>query len=118
MFRYKMPRLQAKTEGRGNGIKTVIMNMAEIATAINRPAVSVFEAQLPTSRCNQRECLTQADPLTLDIMNRRIFMRHALMRTCLTCCLTFAYSFLVQSLPTKFFGTELGAQSRWEEDVS
>jgi len=59
-FRYKMPRLTAKIEGRGNGIKTVVTNMAEISDALNRPA----------------------------------------------------------SLPTKFFGTELGAQSRWEADVN
>jgi len=39
-FRYKMPRLVAKIEGRGNGIKTVVVNMAEIATSLNRPAVS------------------------------------------------------------------------------
>jgi translation initiation factor 5 len=59
-YRYKMPRLVAKIEGRGNGIKTVIVNMHEIADALNRPG----------------------------------------------------------SLPTKFFGCELGAQSRWEDDVS
>lgn len=58
-YRYKMPKLMAKTEGRGNGIKTVIMNMADIATALNRPA---------------------------DVI-------------------------------TKFFGVELGAQTRWEQDV-
>lgn len=37
-YRYKMPRLQAKVEGKGNGIKTVIVNMAEVARAIGRPA--------------------------------------------------------------------------------
>ncbi|GAA5797682.1 domain found in IF2B/IF5-domain-containing protein [Helicostylum pulchrum] len=36
-YRYKMPKLQAKVEGKGNGIKTVIMNMAEIARALSRP---------------------------------------------------------------------------------
>ncbi len=41
-FRYKMPRLVAKIEGRGNGIKTVVVNMREIAEAINRPAVSAL----------------------------------------------------------------------------
>ncbi len=41
-YRYKMPRLVARIEGRGNGIKTVIVNMADIATAINRPAVSLY----------------------------------------------------------------------------
>lgn len=37
-YRYKMPRLQAKIEGKGNGIKTVLVNMADVARAIGRPA--------------------------------------------------------------------------------
>jgi translation initiation factor 5 len=37
-YRYKMPRLLTKIEGRGNGIKTVLLNMSDIAAAFGRPA--------------------------------------------------------------------------------
>jgi translation initiation factor 5 len=57
-YRYKMPKLLSKIEGKGNGIKTVIPNMSDIAKSLHRP---------PT-------------------------------------------------YPTKYFGTELGAQVKFEED--
>ncbi|VDO55642.1 unnamed protein product [Haemonchus placei] len=36
-YRYKMPKLLAKVEGKGNGIKTVVANMSEIAKSLERP---------------------------------------------------------------------------------
>ncbi|KAJ9167078.1 hypothetical protein P3X46_021755 [Hevea brasiliensis] len=37
-YRYKMPKMITKIEGRGNGIKTNVVNMVEIAKALARPA--------------------------------------------------------------------------------
>lgn len=58
-YRYKMPRLMGKVEGRGNGIKTAIVNMRELALALHREPGEV----------------------------------------------------------TKFFGCELGAQTKWTDDT-
>lgn len=33
-FRYKMPVLQVKTEGRGNGIKTILLNLSDVAKSL------------------------------------------------------------------------------------
>ncbi|KAI9841050.1 MAG: hypothetical protein M1837_001021 [Sclerophora amabilis] len=36
-YRYKMERLQSKIEGKGNGIKTVIVNLSSVGQSLSRP---------------------------------------------------------------------------------
>jgi translation initiation factor 5 len=36
-YRYKMERLQSKIEGKGNGIKTVIVNLSSVSQSLSRP---------------------------------------------------------------------------------
>mgnify|MGYP001657991395 CR=1 FL=1 len=36
-YRYKMEKLQAKVEGKGNGIKTVVVNLDSVAKSLSRP---------------------------------------------------------------------------------
>ena len=40
-YRYKMPPLQAKIEGRGNGIKTVLVNVVDLSTALHRDPAEI-----------------------------------------------------------------------------
>lgn len=42
-YRYKMPLIQAKSEGSGNGIKTNILNLNDVATALARPTIYVLK---------------------------------------------------------------------------
>ena len=42
-YRYKMPEVDAITEGKGNGIKTNIINMVEIASALQRESYEILK---------------------------------------------------------------------------
>ncbi|KAL9101045.1 MAG: hypothetical protein Q9163_003660 [Psora crenata] len=42
-YRYKMERLQSKIEGKGNGIKTVIVNLSGVSQSLSRPPSYVIK---------------------------------------------------------------------------
>ncbi|KAL8649115.1 MAG: hypothetical protein Q9226_005710 [Calogaya cf. arnoldii] len=42
-YRYKMERIQSKVEGKGNGIKTVIVNLSSVAASLSRPPSYVIK---------------------------------------------------------------------------
>lgn len=42
-YRYKMERLQSKIEGKGNGIKTVVVNLNSVAQSLSRPPEYVIK---------------------------------------------------------------------------
>ncbi|KAF5672867.1 translation initiation factor 5 [Fusarium heterosporum] len=42
-YRYKMERLQTKIEGKGNGIKTVVVNLSSVANSLARPGAYVIK---------------------------------------------------------------------------
>lgn len=42
-YRYKMERLQTKIEGKGNGIKTVVVNVSSVAASLARPASFIIK---------------------------------------------------------------------------
>ncbi len=42
-YRYTMPRMRIKSEGRGNGTKTRLENITEIAKALERPPIYIMK---------------------------------------------------------------------------
>ncbi|KAK1835110.1 putative eukaryotic translation initiation factor 5 protein [Podospora conica] len=42
-YRYKMERLQTKIEGKGNGIKTVVVNLSSVAASLARPGAYLIK---------------------------------------------------------------------------
>ncbi|KAH9598915.1 Translation initiation factor IF2/IF5 [Trypanosoma melophagium] len=52
-YRYKMPAIQTKVEGSGNGIKTVFPNIHDVCLAINRPEailMKFFQSEIGAQR--------------------------------------------------------------------
>jgi Domain found in IF2B/IF5 len=46
-YRYKMERIVSKIEGKGNGIKTVIVNLTSVAQSLARPPACTCPSPSP-----------------------------------------------------------------------
>ena len=97
-YRYKMPKLLAKVEGKGNGIKTVIVNMVDVAKALGRP---------PTCEYKQKFFFFKLKYLYLNFIIK-VYQINILL-------VDFYYiSLILIADPCKFFGCELGAQTQFD----
>ena len=70
-YRYRMPLLLTKIEGKGNGIKTVVPNMSDVARALSRPPAYITKffgcelgAQTPFDEKNDRYIVNGAHDAT------------------------------------------------------
>ena len=80
-YRYKMPVVYGKVEGRGNGIKTVIPNIAEVALSLHRSPAEVCKffgteigAQTSYNEKDDRAVVNgqHTDPQLQDMMHKYI----------------------------------------------
>jgi len=56
-FRYKMPALVTQIEGKGNGIKTVLLNIDKVASALGRPEniiIKYFSIEIGAQCCIEK----------------------------------------------------------------
>ncbi|KAG8213289.1 domain found in IF2B/IF5-domain-containing protein [Butyriboletus roseoflavus] len=89
-YRYRMPLLLTKIEGKGNGIKTVIPNMSDVARALSRPPAYITKffgcelgAQTPFDEKNDRYIVNGAhDAVRLRELLDAFIDKFVLCRSC------------------------------------
>jgi len=74
-----MPALQLKVEGRGNGIKTKIVNLNEVATALRvPPACNFFSVLCPLINSKILSSSWEVNWEVKPMKNKKLLMEHLL----------------------------------------
>jgi translation initiation factor 5 len=90
-YRYKMPKLLIKLEGKGNGIKTVLPNLIDVANALERPVDYLFKyfiyeigvsSKIVGSGKTQSFVLMGNHTLTIKTVLNRFIERYVQCKTC------------------------------------
>jgi translation initiation factor 5 len=71
-YRYKMPKVVGKVEGRGNGIKTMLCNVNEVAQSLNRDPAEVtkfFGCELGSQTSFTDRAIVNGAHLDSDLQN-------------------------------------------------
>lgn len=87
-FRYKMPSIQVKHEGKGNGVKTVLKNLKDVSKSLNRESGDVLQyiaaelSVLSLERNNDMIVNGTFAPQTLQEILQRFISAHVLCGIC------------------------------------
>ena len=84
-YRYKMPIIETTIEGKGNGVKTRIININDIAQALNRPPLMIMKFYSSTLGTSVQQGNILRGNHTKDVLSKHLntfINEYVLCKTC------------------------------------